>query len=216
VNRSSLTSRLAAGTAALAAVAIWAPAAHGAVASSNGTTVFYTAGQGERNDLRVSQGSLLGQYVITFTDRGVGPIATSGSFCDLVNGVAMCRLSGVTRIRVNVRDKDDTVKVAVASSLGPLLIPTTLIGGRGADVLIGGNGPDKLKGNNGRDSLRGRKGRDIYLGGRGSDVIQALDGEADKRISCGDGRRDLVRMDKIDPDPKGCELGNRGKRSKRR
>ena len=73
----------------------------------------------------------------------------------------------------------------------------------------GGLGGDILKGNNGRDSLRGRQGADVYKGGRGSDTLQTLDGQSDIFISCGDGPRDLVRADKVDPKPKGCELGGR-------
>lgn len=192
------------------------PAGAGAaLVTRSGATLIFKADQGESNNLRVSQGVLLAQNVITFTDTGAGITPASG-FCDLVNGVGMCASSGVTAIRVNVRDKDDAVKVATESSIGPLLTPTTLIGGRGADVLIGGNGRDRLKGNNGRDALRGRKGADVYKGGRGSDTLQTLDGKADQAISCGEGRRDLLRADAADPTPKSCELGNRKRRSKRR
>jgi Ca2+-binding RTX toxin-like protein len=210
------TARTTALVLAAAALAAALPSAAGAATASRaGATIYFTAAQGEQNDLRVSQGVLLGQRVFTFTDVGAG-ITTAGSFCELVNGVAMCSAGGVTSMRVNTRDKDDTVKVATASSLGPVLIGGTIIGGRGADVLTGGNGAEKLKGNNGRDALRGRRGSDTYKAGRGSDTIQALDGKADEAISCGDGRRDLVRSDSVDPRGKSCELGNRRKRSKRR
>ena len=192
-----------------------APAAEAATVTRTGSVVIFMADQGERNNLRVSQGVLLSQTVLTFTDTGAGITPASG-FCDLINGVGMCASNGVTHIWVNVRDKDDQVKVATASSIGPVLTPTTLIGGRGIDVLIGGDGPDKIKGNNGRDFLRGRKGADIFKAGRGSDVVQALDGARDKRITCGDGRRDLLRADRVDPRPKSCELGNKKRRSKRR
>jgi Ca2+-binding RTX toxin-like protein len=200
---------------ALLAVLALPAGAGAAVVTRSGTTIIFKADQGESNDLRVSQGVLLGQAVISFTDTGTGITPASG-FCDLINGVGMCASSGVTAVRVNTRDKDDAGKVTTESSIGPLLTPTTLIGGRGADGRIGGNGRDRLKGNNGRDALRGRKGADVYKGGRGSDTLQALDGKADTAISCGDGRRDLLRADRRDPRPKSCELGNRKRRSKRR
>lgn len=194
-----------------------APAVSGAaVIQRSGPTIFYTAGQGERNDVLVSLDTLLGQAVYTFTDNDATPIGTDGALCDLVNGVGTCSSSGVTGIVVNVRDKDDTATIATASPLGPVMTTNTLIGGRGVDVLMGGLGTDTLKGNTGRDSLRGRKGVDFYKGGRGSDTLQTLDGIADGFISCGDGRRDLIRADTVDPRPKSCELGNKKRRSKRR
>jgi Ca2+-binding RTX toxin-like protein len=201
--------------AAVGAVAALPAAANAAVIQRAGNTIIYTAGQGERNDVRVSLDSLVGQTVYTFTDDDATPIAVGGVLCDLVNGVAMCNSSGVTNIRINVRDGDDTVKIATGSALGPVMTANTLIGGRGVDVLIGGNGADRLKGNSGRDSLRGRRGLDFYKAGRGSDTLQTIDGIADALISCGDGRRDLIRADRGDPRPKSCELGSRKRRGKR-
>ena len=191
-------------------------AADAAIIQRAGPAIYYTADQGERNDVLVSLDTLVGQTVYTFTDDDATPIGTGGDLCDLVNGVGMCSSSGVSAIVINVRDKDDTVQIATASPLGPVLTANTLIGGRGVDVLVGGNANDRLKGNNGRDSLRGRKGVDFYKGGRGSDTLQTIDGLADAFISCGDGRRDLIRADKFDPRPKSCELGQRKKRAKRR
>jgi Ca2+-binding RTX toxin-like protein len=209
------TKRRLALVAAVGTLAALPAAADAAVIQRTGSTIIYTAGQGERNDVRVSLDSLVGQTVYTFIDDDATPIGTGGTLCDLVNGIAMCNSSGVTNIRINVRDGDDTVKIATGSALGPVLTGNTLIGGRGVDVLIGGNGADRLKGNSGRDSLRGRRGLDFYKGGRGSDTLQTIDGQADALISCGDGRRDLIRADKGDPRPKSCELGNQKRRGKR-
>jgi len=205
---------LAVGMIALSAAL--APAAQGAVLASGGGTISYVAGQGETNDVVIRVDSLLGQGVLSFTDADANPIAIGGGLCELVNGVGMCASNGVVRVRVNVRDRDDTVKVAVAGPFGGVPTANTLIGGRGMDSLMGGNGADKLKGNNGRDSLRGRMGPDIYRGGRGSDTLQTLDGAPDASISCGPGSRDLIRADRSDPRPKNCELGKRAKRSKKK
>ncbi len=191
-------------------------AAQGATLAASGGTVYYIADQGERNDVVVATDLLLGNPVYTFTDRDATPIRIGVGLCELVNGVGMCSGAGIGSIVVNGRDRDDTITIATGGPIGPVATTNTLIGGRGVDSLLGGNGPDKLKGNNGRDSLRGRKGPDIYKGGRGSDTLQTLDGAADTMISCGPGRRDLVRADKVDPAPRGCELGKRAKRSKRR
>jgi Ca2+-binding RTX toxin-like protein len=203
--------------ALLSAMVLAIPAAtQGAVLQRAGPTISYTAGQGERNDVLVSLDTLLGQAVYTFTDSDATPIETDGTLCDMINDVGTCSSSGVSSIVVNARDKDDTITIATGSPLGPVLTSNVLIGGRGVDVLMGGVGSDRLKGNAGRDSLRGRKGVDYYKGGRGSDTLQTLDGIADGFISCGDGRRDLIRADRLDPRPKSCELGNRFRRSKRR
>jgi Ca2+-binding RTX toxin-like protein len=195
---------------ALAAIAAFAAPAQAAKLSSVGGTIHYVAGQGENNDVRVNVKLTLGVTVYTFTDHDA-PIEIGVGNCDLINGVGMCATFGVRALHVNARDKDDTIKIAVAGEEGLTAprIPTVLIGGRGEDVLIGGNGRDKLKGNNGRDTLRGRKGKDVHKGGRGSDTLQTLDGQGDLVVNCGEGRRDLVRADPQDPEPRRCELGGR-------
>ena len=58
-------------------------AADAAVIQRAGPTIYYTAGQGERNDVRVSLDTLLGQTVYTFTDDDATPIGTGGQLCDL-------------------------------------------------------------------------------------------------------------------------------------
>jgi Ca2+-binding RTX toxin-like protein len=197
--------------AALLATMLAPASAPGAVLSSSNGAIYFVANQGERNDTLIGTDRFFGERVYTFKDADVNPVTIGPGFCALVNGVAMCTASGISSIFVNVRDRDDTLQVATAGEAGeaPPSIPTTLIGGRGVDVIMGGVGPDILKGNNSRDSLRGRLGADVYKGGRGSDTLQTLDGGADAFISCGTGARDLVRADKVDPRPKSCELGGR-------
>jgi len=199
-------------------MALLAPAAANAatLTSANGV-IFYVADQGERNDVVVNTSTAFGGTVpiYTFKDADANPINTVGA-CELVNGVGQCTRFGVGSMFINVRDRDDTVLISTAGEQNqqPAILLSTIIGGRGNDNLMGGFGPDILKGNNGRDALRGRQGADVYKGGRGSDTLQTLDGQHDTFISCGNGRRDLVRADKRDPKPKGCELGGRkpGKR----
>jgi Ca2+-binding RTX toxin-like protein len=205
--------RIAPAVAALTVLLIGAGSAQAATLTSSGNTISYVAGQGERNDALVGTGTLLGGAipVYTFKDLDANPISIGGGPCQLINGIGMCMETGITNVVVDVRDGDDTAQVATAGlDLQPApTIQSTLIGGRGVDTLIGGNGPDILIGNDGRDSLRGRQGADVYHGGRGVDTLQTLDSEPDTLISCGEGTRDLLRADKIDPKPKGCELGGR-------
>jgi Ca2+-binding RTX toxin-like protein len=182
-----------------------ASAAHAAtIAESNGI-IFYVADQGEKNDVAVGTGSLLGGTVgvYTFKDADANPIAIAGGPCELLNGVGMCRRAFVGSLVIDVRDRDDTAQVAETLGIGALMI-----GGRGNDNLMGGPGNDILKGNDGRDSLRGRGGADTYKGGRGRDTLQTLDGKRDTFISCGDGGGDVLRKDKGDPRGRHCEHSN--------
>jgi Ca2+-binding RTX toxin-like protein len=205
--------------AALLVAMLLAPtAANAGVLSSSGGIISYVANQGERNDVLVGTGFILGGSVpvYTFKDADANPISIGGGPCELINGVGMCMQSGITSFIVDVRDRDDTAQIATAGSGGaaPPGLGAQMIGGRGVDVLTGGLGGDILKGNDGRDSLRGREGVDVYKGGRGRDTLQTLDGQRDGFISCGDGSGDVLRKDKIDPRARHCEFSNKGNPSK--
>ena len=194
-----------------ATMLLGAGSAHASTLFSGGGLIIYTAGQGELNDVQVGTGNLLGGTVgtYTFTDVDANPISITGGPCELINGVGMCRQELVSSIIVDVRDRDDSAKVAETVGIGALMI-----GGRGNDTLLGGNGNDILKGNDGRDSLRGRGGADVYKGGRGRDNLQTLDGNRDAFISCGDGSGDVLRKDRIDPRGNHCEFSNHKNPSK--
>jgi Ca2+-binding RTX toxin-like protein len=179
--------------------------------ASGGGLIQYVGNPGEKNDILVGTGTLLGGTVpvYTFKDADANPITVTGGACELINGVGMCRQEFVGSLILDVRDRDDTAQVAETVGIGALII-----GGRGVDVLMGGNGGDILKGNDSRDSLRGRGGADTYKGGRGRDNLQTLDGLRDSFISCGDGGGDVLRKDRIDPKGRHCEFSNRGNPSK--
>ncbi len=204
--------------AALLAAMLVPAGANGAVLSSSGGVLTYIADQGERNDVLISTDSLLAGMVpvYTFRDADANPITIGIGNCQLINGVGVCSQAGISNFFVDARDRDDTVQVASAGAGGsaPPSIGAAMIGGRGVDVLLGGLGGDILKGNDSRDSLRGRGGADVYKGGRGTDNLQTLDGQRDLFISCGDGSRDVVRKDRIDPRAHHCEFSNHGNPSK--
>jgi Ca2+-binding RTX toxin-like protein len=182
-----------------------AGSAHASTLTSVGGQIFYDAAQGEKNDVQVTVGTVLGGTVgvYSFQDADANPITVGGGPCELINGVGLCRRGFIGSLVINTRDRDDTVQIAETVPIGALMI-----GGRGIDVLTGGNGNDILKGNDGRDSLRGRGGADVYKGGRGRDTLQTLDGIRDTFISCGDGNGDVLRKDKIDPRGRHCEHSN--------
>ncbi|MGA8926228.1 MAG: calcium-binding protein [Solirubrobacterales bacterium] len=210
--------RIAIALTALGALFLGASSAQAAVLTSSGSVIYYTAGQGERNDVVIGTDRLLGGTVpvYTFKDADANPIQIGGGPCELINGVGDCRQTGITSFFVDVRDGNDTAQVATAGTNGafPPLIGAVLIGGRGVDELTGGLGGDILKGNDGRDSLRGREGKDSYKGGRGRDNLQTLDGIKDTFISCGDGGGDVLRKDAIDPRGHHCEFSNHKNPSK--
>ena len=210
--------RIAIALTALGALFLGASSAQAAVLTSSGSVIYYTAGQGERNDVVIGTDRLLGGTVpvYTFKDADANPIQIGGGPCELINGVGDCRMTGITSFFVDVRDGNDTAQVATAGTNGafPPLIGAVLIGGRGVDELTGGLGGDILKGNDGRDSLRGREGKDSFKGGRGRDNLQTLDGIKDTFISCGDGGGDVLRKDAIDPRGHHCEFSNHKNPSK--
>ncbi|HSI32492.1 MAG TPA: hypothetical protein VK986_02795, partial [Tepidisphaeraceae bacterium] len=94
----------------------------------------------------------------------------------IVNGEQrLFRTADVKRIVVDARGGPDTV-MADAS----VVLPMTLLGGAGDDVLgggsadddvQGGDGADVLMGNAGDDALGGGAGRDVVIGGLGKDAI---------------------------------------------
>lgn len=202
--------RIAIALAVMGTMLLGAASAQAAVLSNSGGIITYVAGQGEKNDVLVGTDVLFGGTVpvYTFKDADANPITTIPP-CEFINGVATCRPDGVSSLIIDVRDRDDTAQVGETVGIGALMI-----GGRGNDTLMGGNGGDILKGNDNRDSLRGRGGTDTYKGGRGRDNLQTLDGITDTFISCGDGRGDIVRKDRIDPKAHHCEFSNRGNPSK--
>jgi Ca2+-binding RTX toxin-like protein len=196
----------------LGTMLLCAGSAQASTLNEAGGIIYYTAAQGERNDIQVGVDTILGGTinVYSFRDADANPITIGGGPCELINGVGMCRQAFVGSFFINARDRDDTITISTAGAglLPPLHLGAVMIGGRGVDVLTGGLGNDVLKGNDGRDSLRGREGADVYKGGRGRDTLQTLDGHRDAFISCGDGSDDFLRKDKVDPSGRHCEHSN--------
>ena len=133
--------RIAIALTALGALVLGASSAQAAVLTSSGSVIYYTAGQGERNDVVIGTDRLLGGTVpvYSFKDADANPIQIGGGPCELINGVGDCRQTGITSFFVDVRDGNDTAQVATAGTNGafPPLIGAVLIGGRGVDELTG-------------------------------------------------------------------------------
>jgi Ca2+-binding RTX toxin-like protein len=210
--------RIAIALTVMGTMLLGAGSAHAATLGSFGGIIFYTADQGERNDVVVEPATEFGGSVplYIFRDADANPIKIAGGPCELLNGVGMCRQEFVGSFVIDLRDRDDTATISSAGDplIGQIHRGALMIGGRGNDTLTGGPGGDILKGNDNRDSLRGRAGADGYKGGRGRDNLQTLDGARDTFISCGDGGGDVVRKDAKDPRGRHCEFSNHKNPSK--
>ena len=119
---------------------------------------------------------------------------------------------GVDRISYQSRTRGITAGVAFTSAgergEGDLIRSFERVdGGRGPDRILGfrvgngGPGDDVVTGGNrGRFVLVGGPGSDVLRGLGGNDIINARDGERDRRIECGAGI-DRVFLDRQDPAP---------------
>jgi Ca2+-binding RTX toxin-like protein len=146
------------GPAAIAVTLALVTAATPAAASTVrkvGTTITYTAGDGEANSLEVSlQGS---NYVFA----EVGGVPVNGR-CEVVSPPApsaVCGAVGVTEIQILLQDNVDalTIDNSVAVAGQPRIVAE---GGADADTLVGADGPESLCGGPGDDKLYGRGGND--------------------------------------------------------
>jgi hypothetical protein len=125
---------------------------------------------------------------------------------------------GVDRISYRLRTRGITAGVAFTSAgargEGDILRNFERVeGGRGPDRILGfmfgdgGPGNDVVTGGNrGRFFLTGGPGADTLRGFAGDDIINARDGQRDRRIECGAGF-DTALLDRQDPAPVGggCE-----------
>lgn len=78
------------------------------------------------------------------------------------------------RIRISGQGGNDAIQIDETN--GTIVMPLTVLGGGGNDVLIGGSGDDVLIGGAGQDTLVGTNGNDLLTGGDGSDVLMGDSG----------------------------------------
>lgn len=101
---------------------------------------------------------------------------------------------------VNTGGGNDVLGLGAGNDVGLL--------GAGDDIAYGGAGADFLAGSDGNDRLYGGSGKDRIRGGAGDDFINANDGTAGDRVSCGLGR-DIVIADPGDRIAADCEVVRR-------
>ena len=100
----------------------------------------------------------------------------------------------VSRIAIDAREGDDTVRIDEANGAFTDSIPTTIAGGDGNDTIAGGKGVETLLGGAGNDTVDGNGGNDLALlgagddtfvwdPGDGSDVVEGQDGADTMRFN---------------------------------
>lgn len=142
------------------------------------------AGGGEANTIHIWQTPDGRSYVID----SIVPLEVGGDICANPEGnpdELICQAPLIRGFLVNAGGGNDEVSVSKE-----IMIPVTMRGGGGNDVLIGGGGADKLIGGDGNDRLIGRGGDDALFGGEGADVL--LGGAGNDTLRGGPGN-DLLR-----------------------
>jgi Ca2+-binding RTX toxin-like protein len=136
----------------------------------------------------------------TYVIDSIVPLEVGGSICSNPEGnpnEILCHAAMVGGFEVNAGGGDDRVSVAKE-----VIVPLTMRGGLGNDVLIGGSGPDKLIGGAGNDRLIGGRGDDLLAGGPGKDVLYGGRGDdilvpgPGNNVARGGPGNDIVRKDK--------------------
>jgi len=210
-SRNGLT---AAAVAAFAlAVAAAGAGAHSLVRPSGAVVSYISADATSLNTLAVRANGSRIEFRDPTVDGGMDPgDCTPGEITPDANAwiiQTFCAAANVRSVRLDLGEREDRATVS-------LNIPTTLLGGSGADRLTGGPVADQLSGDDGDDVLAGGGGADVVIGGLGFDEVSGDAGDDDIRVRdgiqdivrCGDGA-DKVDADTLDEIQAGCETVQR-------
>lgn len=152
--------------AALAPLAIAAPA-HAATVTVSGTTVVYHAAAGEANRVTpvVSGGEI---SVQEFSNAAM----TAGPGCAGGGAIVRCPAAGVRELILRLGDGDDEIEHASRFVQLTEDVHLRAEGGSGDDLLKGTRYGDLLSGGSGNDLVAGVGGKDRLIGGGGNDHIE--------------------------------------------
>ncbi|MDA0174018.1 hypothetical protein OJ998_33255 [Solirubrobacter taibaiensis] len=217
---------------ALGALAL-APAAHAhsLVRTSNGEVAYLSEDAVSLNTLAVKRNGANIDLRDPTVAEGLDPGScapgevTSDANAWLIQ--ALCPAGNAQRLRIDLGDREDSVVVQVD-------IPTTVLGGTGADklttaggadaitgddgddVIVTAAGADQVNAGDGDDDVDGGAGNDVIEAGLGVDTIGGGDGDDDLRVRdgiadtvrCGPGT-DKVEADTLDDIASDCEAVTR-------
>ena len=187
-----------------------AAGAHSLVRPAGALVSYTSADATSLNTLKVRESGGKIEFRDPTVDGGMDPGSCTPG--DVAGGFIIqtfCPGSGVTRVRIDLGEREDTADVS-------LPIAVTLLGGPGADGLTagpagdevsGGEGDDVLAGGDGDDVIEGGLGADTLDGGPGTDEMRSRDGLSDM-VACGPGT-DTVYADTVDEVDADCESVNR-------
>ena len=225
--------RYLAATVGVLAAALIVPAAASAAGtmSKTGSTLVFTAGNGDTNNVDVSTD---GSGHILISDTGA-TITPDGTVC--VKGVddntvdcGVPSTKGYSAVSLVLGDQADTASFENELPLGASAGSRRADGGPGndslngsqqADTLIGGPDQDTLTGYGGGDTLEGdaeadtidatgsEAGTDTVDAGAGDDTIYATDNQPDQ-ITCGDDTDQVDATDPSDAVAADCEKDGNG------
>ena len=194
------TGGLAACFAALLACALIPVAAEAASVSESPTTLTYTAGAGETNNLSIVPAN--GAYVVSDTGAASLVDGDGAGGCTVTGNTASCPIAKLTEIDVALGDRNDvaSVRTPITEHIAGGLGDDRLTGGAAADVLNGDEGVDTLDGGPRADTLNGGPGaRDtVSYASRGTTVGVTIDGTSNDGNADDDGPggvRDNVMTD---------------------
>ncbi len=179
-------------------------------AAVSGGVLSFTAGAGQRNNVTVTRFidagvpkyRLTDPYSTSTTTQQSGSRINPGTGCTRVNDTTVkCAVAGITRIVLNGGDQNDSLNA------GTIVIPVTLDGAAGLDILTGGTAGD---------SLIGGTAADAFTAGTGNDTISARNEDVDTSFGCGENagdsdtvNADLSPNDPITAGPSNCEVVNK-------
>jgi hypothetical protein len=169
--------------ALFAAALILAAPSQAATVSVRDGTLQVRAEPGEQNAVDVTRN---GPASVSVRDAGALPWAGRG--CEAVAAESAVSCRKVRRIRADLGDANDTIRLGVA------------ISGR----LQGGSGDDQLRGGRADDVINDLSGRDLADGGGGDDRIRLGDRLRDQ-ATCGTGSRDQLDVESLRALDFGCE-----------
>ncbi|HEX6026786.1 MAG TPA: hypothetical protein VFZ00_32615 [Solirubrobacter sp.] len=199
--------------AAAAGLLVAAPAAdaHSLVRLAGGDALYLSQDATSLNTLTVRSVGNEIEFRDPTVDGGldIGPCRPGDIGADGNAIQAFCPAAGITRVRIDLADREDTATITPT-------IPTEVLGGSGADTLTTGDVADTVNGGDGNDRLATGAGDDVVTGGLGIDDIDAGPGNDDVRaadgladaVRCGDGI-DRVEADGLDTVALDCETVTR-------